>query len=301
MNTLTLTHAQAVVHSMRGPFLLLPPMCVVLGVAAAQMAGAEIQLWLVALILLGAVLAHISVNMLNEYQDFTSGLDLHTQRTPFSGGSGALPAQPQAAPLVLAGALVTLLLMVLLGVFLILRQGWDILPFGVAGAALILLYTRQINRNPFLCLLAPGLGFGVLMVAGTQLVLAGAVDARGWLVALVPFFLVNNLLLLNQFPDTEADRQAGRYHALIAWGPRAAAWILLLFWLAAVAVVVAGVMLGWLPVASLLTLLALLPGLFAVRGAFLLGTEIGRQPSFMAANVACTLLSPLVLGLSLLF
>ncbi len=41
------------------------------------------------LALLGAFLAHISVNTLNEYFDFKSGLDLETIKTPFSGGSGA--------------------------------------------------------------------------------------------------------------------------------------------------------------------------------------------------------------------
>ena len=44
------------------------------------------------LALAGGLLAHISVNALNEYLDFTSGLDLTTLRTPFSGGSGTLPA-----------------------------------------------------------------------------------------------------------------------------------------------------------------------------------------------------------------
>src|SRR5690606_28083014 len=79
--------------------------------------------------------------------------------------------------------------------------------------------------NPLLCLIAPGLGFGVLMVAGSHLLLAGSVDSRAWLASLLPFFLVNNLLLLNQFPDIDADRQAGRYHALIPWGVKRSAQI----------------------------------------------------------------------------
>ena len=51
------------------------------------------QLWLV---LVGGTAAHISVNALNEYLDFRSGLDARTVRTPFSGGSGAL-AYPRVA------------------------------------------------------------------------------------------------------------------------------------------------------------------------------------------------------------
>lgn len=297
----TMTHLQAVVQTMRGPFLLLPPVCILLGIAAAHAAGAKADALLVTLIVLGGVLAHISVNMFNEYQDFTSGLDLHTRRTPFSGGSGALPAQPQAAQLVLAGAVLALLLMAAIGVYFVLRQGPGILPFGLLGAALIVFYTGQINRSPLLCLIAPGLGFGILMVAGTQWLLSGGVSAAGWLLALVPFFLVNNLLLLNQFPDTDADRQAGRYHALIAWGPGVAAMILLSFWLAAALVVVAGVAVGLLTPWALLTVVAMLTGVPALRGAFRYGTDIGQQPALMAANVVCTLVSPLVLALTLLF
>ncbi len=40
----------------------------------------------------------------------------------------------------------------------------------------------------------------------------------GFCRTLVPFFLVSNLLLLNQFPDLEADRSAGRRHLPIVLG-----------------------------------------------------------------------------------
>ena len=35
---------------------------------------------------IGLLLAHISVNTLNDYFDYRSGIDLETRRTPFSGG-----------------------------------------------------------------------------------------------------------------------------------------------------------------------------------------------------------------------
>jgi hypothetical protein len=52
---------------------------------------------MVLLIFIGALFAHISVNTLNEYFDFKSGLDLTANKTPFSGGSGALPNTPDVA------------------------------------------------------------------------------------------------------------------------------------------------------------------------------------------------------------
>ncbi|MFW2438612.1 MAG: prenyltransferase, partial [Arenicellales bacterium] len=79
----------AVIQSMRVPFLVLTPVCVFLG--ASTVVLNETNTGLLMLVLLGALLAHISVNALNEYSDFRSGLDLTTTRTQFSGGSGALP------------------------------------------------------------------------------------------------------------------------------------------------------------------------------------------------------------------
>ena len=68
-----------------------------LGYAVARLAVDSVDAGMLLLVLAGALCAHASVNLLNEYHDFRSGLDLQTQRTPFSGGSGALPANPQAA------------------------------------------------------------------------------------------------------------------------------------------------------------------------------------------------------------
>ena len=81
----------------RGRFLLLALTCVALGIAAAlktrDLDGGFVVDAL--LVLLGALAAHAGVNALNEYSDYRSGLDLQTRRTPFSGGSGTLVAQPQ--------------------------------------------------------------------------------------------------------------------------------------------------------------------------------------------------------------
>lgn len=55
------------------------------------------------------------------------------------------------------------------------------------------------------------------MVMGTHFALTGEYSATAGLASLVPFFLVSDLLLLNQFPDVEpiepvqcAHRQAGK-------------------------------------------------------------------------------------------
>lgn len=48
------------------------------------------------------------------------------------------------------------------------------------------------------------------MLLGTEVVLTGAMSWQGLALSVLPFCLANNLLLLNQFPDVEADQSVGR-------------------------------------------------------------------------------------------
>lgn len=291
---------QSILQSARGPFLILTPICVLLGVAATLTQGITPDWLSLTLIMIGALCAHISVNALNEYLDFRNGLDLTTQRTPFSGGSGSLPANPAAANGVLAFGVITLLLTAAIGIWFLLQGKTGLLPLGLAGLIIIVTYTRQINRSPFLCLIAPGFGFGLAMVAGTAYALGASDNTTLWLAALVPFFLVNNLLLLNQYPDIDADKTVGRNHFPIAYGVARSTQAYLLFVIATAAVIAAGVISHWFPLWSLLALLPLALNLIAYKGARSLGKDIGQQPQFMAANVVSSLLTPAVLAGTLL-
>ncbi len=289
-----------IIQSMRGPFLVLTPVCVFLGVSTVVANQATVNFQLLALALLGALLAHISVNTFNEYLDFKSGLDLTTTRTPFSGGSGALPGNPGAAGAVFAVGGLSLIATLAIGIFFVRHSGMGIIPIGAAGLVLITTYTGWINTRPLLCLIAPGLGFGFLMVGGTYFVLAGAYAPLPWVVAAVPFFLVNNLLLLNQYPDIQADIRVGRRHVPIAYGTKCSNWLYAGFALATVAVITACVMMDYFPTLSLIALLPMPLAFFAWSGAMKYGEQIGGHPQYMAANVAVTLLTPLLLGVSLM-
>jgi 1,4-dihydroxy-2-naphthoate octaprenyltransferase len=277
---------------MRVPFLALSIVCVALGVATAWHAEGRVAWPLAALSLVAALTAHVSVNAFNEYLDFRSGLDLHTQRTPFSGGSGALPADPSAAPLALAIAVVSLAIVAAIGLWLVSVRGTVLLPLGIAGVVLIVAYTSWITRNPYACLVAPGLGFGPLMVVGTHVAVAGRYDTAAGIAALVPFFLVSALLLLNQFPDVEADREAGRRHLPIVWGrPRAARVFVALYALAYLSLV-AGVLAGALPWPCLLGLVTLTLAVPAARDVLRHPDDVKVLLPAMGRNVMVNLATP---------
>ncbi|SNY52908.1 1,4-dihydroxy-2-naphthoate octaprenyltransferase [Arsukibacterium tuosuense] len=249
-------------------FLSLTLVCIALAAAASWQAGHPLSPGLLTLITAIGLCAHISVNALNEYFDFKSGLDFLTNRTPFSGGSGTLIQHPAAANLALLLAVVSLLLVIAGGLYLSYQLSWQPLFIGIPGVLLIYGYTRHINRWPLLCLLAPGIGFGIFMTLGSYWVLAGSISAGAWLLAFIITLLVSNLLLLNQFPDVDADRQVGRRHLPIVIGRRHSASVYTLLLLLSYLLLLTGVSSGILPWQCLLALLTLglvaklLPGLF---------------------------------------
>ena len=74
----------------RPQFLTLSIVLTFLGTAIAWYHG-PVNLWYAVLAGVGLMLTHGSVNAINDYFDYKSGIDLDTRRTPFSGGSGLVP------------------------------------------------------------------------------------------------------------------------------------------------------------------------------------------------------------------
>ena len=285
----------------RPRFLLLTPTCIFLGFCVAVFCNHQIQhIDLVEAFMVG-LLAHISVNTLNEFFDFRSGLDLVTTKTAFTGGSGALPANPSADRAVLAVAIGTLVASVLVGLHIASRHGPIVWPIGILGIALVVSYTPWLNRLPYLCLIAPGTAFGPLMVGGTYVALAGQFAFLPFYVSLVPFFLVNNLLLLNQLPDISADKSVGREHLAIRYGVATAVKTHGAFTICAFAVIAFGIAADILPSASLLTYIPMLGSVAANFGAKRFANSTEHLLPYLGANVISAILSPAVLGLSIVY
>ncbi len=289
-----------VIKTIRPSFLALSPICVLLGFSTALATTPQVNMFVFFVILLGAVLAHISVNMLNEYYDFKSGLDFKTKKTAFSGGSGALPDNPKLAKTVLFLGGLSLMATIAIGFYLAAKHGVKILPIGLLGILLIVTYTQWLNRSPLLCLIAPGLGFGILMVVGTHIMLTGEHALLPWLVSLVPFFLINNLLLLNQYPDIKADAAVGRKTFPIVFGMLKSNRVYLSFLLLVFILIVTLIINDFIPRLSVIVFVPLSFSLFSLWGAKKYTSTIGDVPQYLAANVAAALLTPLLLALAII-
>ena len=281
----------------RPQFLLLTVVLIFVGTSLAWYEG-YFNLKHSLLAFIGLLLLHISVNTLNDYFDYKSGIDLETKRTPFSGGSGILPARLLKPEAVGKFGLSCFLLAVPIGIYFILVKGWLLLPLLTAGAACVLLYTTHLARWR-MGELAAGLGLGTLPVLGAYFVQTGAYSWNAAVAAIPSGILVHNLLLLNEFPDVEADKKGGRRTFPITLGGKKASQLYSILTLATYAWIVAWSIAGIMPMFAILALLTLPWAMKAVKGALNYQEQSKFLPA-LGANVLVVLVTQALLAIGYL-
>ena len=137
------------------------------------------------------------------------------------------------------------------------------------------------------------------MVMGTHFALTGEYSWTAFVASLVPFFLVSNLLLLNQFPDVEADRTVGRRHFPILIGRRSSSLIFSSFLVLTYVTIVVGVLLSILPIWSLLGLATLYLAIPLLKGSITHAEDIQKLIPFMGSNVLVNLLTPVLVAIGI--
>ncbi len=284
----------------RLPFLVLAPISVLVGVSVAVYESYPLNALYLALAFVGALLAHIAVNVLNEYFDYKSGVDFKTVRTPFSGGSGVLIEGLLNPRSVYIFGLACIAAIIAIGGYFFGVHGAGIIPLGLVGVATLYFYTNHLTKSPLVCAIAPGLGFGPLMVMGTYFALTGTYSLAAGLASIIPGLLVSNLLLLNQFPDVEADASVARRHLPITIGRKGSSDVYALLILASYAALIASVAAAVLPYLALLGLLTLPLALLAVKGARKYYDQIEQLIPVMGRNVMLTLLFPLLMAVGVI-
>ena len=204
------------------------------------------------LTLLGILLAHLGVNVFNDYFDGKDGTDeANTEYfQQVSGGSRAI----ELGLITLNGTrklgiILTLLAMVIGGIILMQvhpANFSDVIQFALAGLFLGFFYTarplRLVARRGlgeitiFLCF-GPLLtmGTGLAMIQGDANFLEYGMHIGNLLLLGVPLgLLTTNILLINEFPDMKSDAKTGKNHLVVTFGKKISRWIYLLFLLLAV-------------------------------------------------------------------
>lgn len=245
---------------------------------------------------IGLVMWHISVQVLNDYHDYRSGIDLKTQRTPFSGGSGVLPDQFLEPMSVLRFGLAVFMLAIPIWIYLIVDRGILLLPVVGVGAICLLLYTPVLSRYK-IAEVASALGLGVLPILMFFFVQTGTYNLVAVVGAMAAGILMFNIHLSNEFPDVEADSIGGRKTLPIILGKRKAGHVYVSLAIGYYMWVIAWVTVGTMPSMALLSLISIPVVLFTIRRIFTGNGRVSYTPVLWSgAIVFCLSLILLATG-----
>jgi 1,4-dihydroxy-2-naphthoate octaprenyltransferase len=135
---------------------------------------------------------------------------------------------------------------------------------------------------------------------GTHFALTGHYSWTAFVASLVPFFLVSDLLLLNQFPDVEADRSVGRRHFPLAISRPASSLLYGAFLALTYLSIIVGVILGTLSTVSLIGLGTIVIAVPLAIGVIRNADDIKQLVPYMGLNVVVNLATPVLVAIGLL-
>ncbi len=284
----------------RLPFLSATFVPVLIGIAVAALQG-WFDLPAAILTLIGAAAAHLGLNVANDVFDAHLGADdQNVNPTQYSGGSRVI--QYGLVSLRRMAAISALMYAIALAVGLILlatRFSAALLVIGVLGILLSVFYTAPPLKLVYRGLgeLTTAIGFGPLMLVGAYVVQTGGPLTPEPFVASLPIALLVMLILyVNEVPDRSSDARAGKRTLPVRLSQAGVISGYTLAAVAAFAAIGGGVLLGLLPIPTLVAL-APLPLIFRVRDGL---ARYYQQPYGLMAVLAVNIRVHLYVG-ALLF
>jgi 1,4-dihydroxy-2-naphthoate octaprenyltransferase len=224
-------------------------------------ANGKFYLWLFILVLIVIIINHLGLNMADDYFDYKHAADKLKpgEKNPYTGGSGTLNGGAIKPTKMLAALSVCFLITISIGLYLTAIRGPPILFFGLFGVFCAVFYTA-----PPLSLGYRGLGelmilvnFGVIIGLGAYFIQSQMFTIEAFLATFPIGLLVFSLIVINEIPDIEEDRLAGKFTLVVRYGRVTAVKLYIISWICAFAVIVGAVMLSLIPVFCLLALLSL--------------------------------------------
>lgn len=284
------------------PTLLYGLSLAILGVSAAVYYG-HFSLLYALLAIAGSVLAQMSVNVISDYFDYSSGLDKELARKKsgqLSGGSSLLAEGKIKPKYTLALGLGVFLIAALIGIYLVYVR-IQILPILIVAALSILLYAKYVKKVPYMAEPLCTLNY-MLISLGNFIVVAGIFAVSyGLIFSFIPagILLGGNALFVNEVPDRAIDKKYGVKHsAVMLETSKNIGLYYLAFQSVAYIIIIVGVVIRALPLLSIFTLLTL-PSTFYVLGG-LYKANSKKYGAYLKMHTLSSFVFALILSLSYL-
>jgi len=213
------------------------------------------------LVMLGLILNHMALNMTDDYYDFRHLVDVFAsgEKNPYAGGSGTL-STGLIHPREMRRLFITFYIVAIgIGIFLGMMRGAFVLVLLVFGFFCAFFYTappirfgyRGLGEIAQLLCFGPGVGLGAYYVQAQRI----SWEAF-W--GTLPFgIMLFSMITINEIPDYLEDRKGGKMNLVARFGRETGVWLFVLSVASAYGAILAGVILGKIPVLGLISLLTL--------------------------------------------
>jgi 1,4-dihydroxy-2-naphthoate octaprenyltransferase len=264
--------------------------------------GHEVAFGAAAVTFLGVVALQAGVNVVNDLFDDESGLDADPEfeESPFPLGSRVIQRGDLTRRGMALLAVASFGLGLLCGLWLnTIHPGNVVLWIGVVGAGLGYFYTAPPLRLAYLGVGEPiiFLLFGPLAGLGAYYVQTGSLDdPAGAVLSIVLGIVIMMVLFLHHFPQHDADKRHGKKTPIVRLGPSAAGRLVPVLMTVPFLVLVAGVVVGWLPWPAVAFFGGAIPAFQASR----IALAHPEDPKRMTAAFGQVMLTLLVGGLLLI-
>jgi 1,4-dihydroxy-2-naphthoate octaprenyltransferase len=177
--------------------------------------------------LAGIYLIEIGKNAINEFVDYESGVDRFIapeKRTPFSGGKKTIVDGLLTVRETKVIAVVTMAGAAVIGLYIAMVREPMVLWVGLLGFLLAAFYSMPPFKLAYRGFgeFVVGFTFGPLVMGGTYLVQTHSLRLEVVPASLVLGFLIANVLLINQYPDYEADVRGQKKNWVVRLGKQKA-------------------------------------------------------------------------------
>ncbi len=206
--------------AIRAPFFLGTIMAGLTGSALAFNEDKFNWLYFAASILIIAG-ANCGTNLINDYFDHLStNDDINKHLTPFSGGSRVIQEKLLKPRQMLVGGLISFAVVGVIGIVFVIFVNVNLIWFGLVAIILSYFYTAPPLRIGYR-------GFGEIIVflicgpisvIGTYFLFTDTITLKSILLSIPIGLLIFEILLINEFPDYEADKAVNKRHLVVRMG-----------------------------------------------------------------------------------
>lgn len=189
---------------------------VILAIATAWASSEEVA-WIPAVLcILFSLTMQVDANFVNDYLDFQRGIDKEDRLGPERACSQGWIELHQMKK----GIFLTTLVACLVGLPLIYWGGWSMVLIGLTCVIFCFLYTTSLARL--------GLGdilvlvfFGLIPVCTTYYLMTGKLNSEIIAYSIAMGLVTDNLLIVNNYRDREADAKVGKKTLVVIIGEKA--------------------------------------------------------------------------------